>query len=170
MDFQDIILKLNQYWAKQGCAVLPPGPAADFTAHQAPLSLAGAARALPGAGGEEKFPGRYRYLVLLRPAPPDIRRVFLNSFKAAGLDRTEHDVRWLADSREAGRGWEVLLDGLPAARFAYLPEPGQACVELAFSLERLALASQRKKNISDLSWAGRLTYGDLHRGPGAEGE
>ncbi|OGR74826.1 MAG: hypothetical protein A2X32_07935 [Elusimicrobia bacterium GWC2_64_44] len=167
MDFQDIILKLNQYWAKQGCAVMPPGPVAGFPAQPAHLCLAGAARAALGAGGPGDLPGRYRYLVLLRPAPPDIRRVFLNSLKAAGLDRAEHDVRWLAADRETGPGWELLLDGLPAARFVYPRQAGG--VELVFSLERLALASQRRKNTSDLAWAGRLTYGDLHSGPDGEG-
>jgi glycyl-tRNA synthetase alpha chain len=174
VDFQDIILKFNQYWAKQGCAVMPPGLASGFPEHRGPLCLAGAAGAQPGASGPEDFSGRYRYRVLLRPAPADIRRVFLNSFKAAGLDRAEHDVRWLPAELDSRPGWEVFLDGLPAARFAYLQEAGgaeprQACVELVFSLERLALASQRKKNISELAWAGRLTYGDLHSGPAREG-
>ena len=168
MDFQDIIFKLDRYWAKQGCALLPPGGAAR-RAPGGQLCLAGAAgrAALPPDGLE----GRYRYRVVLDPAPPDVRRAFLDSLRAVGLDRSEHDVRWLAFDGEAGTGWEVLLDGLPLARFAYLPAPEgggvrPAAAEIVTGLERLALVSQRKKQPADLCWAGRLTYGELHGGEG----
>lgn len=167
MNFQDLISKLNQYWARQGCALLPPGAAA-WPALDGPLCLAGAAgrAALPPDGME----GRYRYLVLLRPAPAASRRLFLDSLRAAGVDRAEHDLRWLTFEDDgvprAGRcGWRVLLDGLALARFSYLrPASGEAAAEIELGLERLALASQRKTAAADLCWAGRLTYGDLHRG------
>jgi glycyl-tRNA synthetase alpha chain len=161
VDFQDIIFKLDRFWARQGCSLLPPGAAGLSGA--VPLCLSGAAaRGLPPDG----LPGLYRYRVLLRPAPSDVRRLFLNSLKEAGIDRSEHDLRWL--SAEGGPpGWQVLLDGLPLADFRYLEPPGgreAAGAEVGISLERLAMVSQRKKSAADLAWSGRLTYGSLHAG------
>lgn len=159
MDFQDIIFKLDRYWARQGCCLMPPcgGPSAQ-------VSLAGAAgrRGLPPDG----LAGLYRYRVNLRPAPAEARRLFLDSFREAGIDRAEHDLRWLP--LEGGLpGWLVLFDGQPLARFV-LAAPaagrGQAGAEIEISLELLALASQRKKRAADLAWSGRLTYGELHAG------
>lgn len=167
MNFQDLISKLNQYWARQGCALLPPCSAA-WPALDGPLCLAGAAgrQALSPDGLE----GRYRYRVLLRPAPVASRRLFLDSLRAAGIDRSEHDLRWLpsGEAAPAGaerRGWSVLLDGFPLARFTYLlPARGEAAAEIEIGLERLALTAQHKKAAADLCWACRLTYGELHRG------
>lgn len=161
MDFQDIIFKLDRFWARQGCALLPPGAAG--LAGSGPLCLAGAAaRGLPPDG----LPGMYRYRVLLRPAPADVRRLFLTSLKETGIDRSEHDLRWLT-AEGALPGWQVLLDGLPLASFRYLEQRGghgPAWAEIEVSLERLALVSQRKKCEADLAWSGRLTYGALHAG------
>lgn len=174
MDFQEIISKFNRYWAKQGCCALPPGgPAApgELLREPGPAALAGAVG--PAAGG--LFGGRYLYQVLFKPPPRDIRRLFLDSFRAAGIDRSEHDVRWEdfdgGPADAAPRGWTVLLDGLELARFTYLFSAGAAgprAAELLFGLERLALASQRRRDTSALEWAGRLTYGELHRALGKE--
>lgn len=167
MDFQEIIFKLDRYWARQGCALLPPGGSVrpDFAG---PLCLAGAARRDAARDG---LPGLYRYRVFLRPAPATVRRAFLDSLRAAGIDRSEHDLRWLPfdgpGGPAEGAGWDVLLDGQPLARFVYKPAaaaPRSACAEIVLSLERLALVSQRKRAAGELSWAGRLTYGDLHPG------
>jgi glycyl-tRNA synthetase alpha chain len=167
VDFQEIILKLDRYWARQGCALLPPGGPID-PAFAGPLCLAGAARREPAPDG---LPGLYRYLVLLKPAPAGARRAFLDSLRAAGIDRSEHDLRWLPFDGPRGAdedaGWEVLLDGQPLARFVYKPAgaaDGRAAAEIAIVLERLALVSQRKRSVGELSWAGRLTYGELHAG------
>ena len=166
MDFQDIIFKLDRFWARQGCALLPPG-AADMSGFPGPLCLAGAAaRAERSPDG---LPGLYRYRVLMRPAPADIRRLFLNSLREAGIDRAEHDLRWQS-GKSGPAGWLVLLDGLPLAGFRYL-EPsggrGAAGAEIGLSLERLAMVSQRKKSAADLVWSGRLTYRALHPGEAA---
>lgn len=166
MDLQDIILRLDRYWARQGCCLLPPC-AAHSPRPGTQVSMAGAAgRAGLSPDGLE---GLYRYRVALSPAPAEARRLFLDSFREAGVDRAEHDLRWLP--LEGGLpGWLVLLDGLPLARFIYrAPQAarGPAGAAIEISLERLALASQRKKLFSDLSWSGRLTYGDLHAGEGA---
>lgn len=166
MDFQDIIFRLDRFWARQGCALLPPG-AARPAGFPGQLCLAGAeARGAIPPGG---LPGLYRYRVLMRPAPQDVRRLFLASLKEAGIDGAEHDLRWLSDDG-ALPGWQVLLDGLPLARFLYLESrdgKAHAGAEIEVSLERLALASQRKKRAADLAWRGRLTYGDLHGGEAA---
>ncbi|MCM2266386.1 MAG: glycine--tRNA ligase subunit alpha [Elusimicrobiales bacterium] len=167
MDFQDIILKLDRYWARQGCALLPPGAAgrADFAG---PLCLAGAARRGPAPDG---LPGLYRYRVLLKPAPDGARRAFLDSLRAVGIDRSEHDLRWLPSDGPGGTaegaGWNVLLDGQPLAGFVYKAAAARASAEIVVVLERLALVSQRKRSAAELSWAGRLTYGELHSGEAA---
>ncbi len=161
MDLQAMVFKLDRYWARQGCALLPPGSAVTGCRH----SLAGAAgRAGHSSDGLEGF---YRYRVSLSPAPASARRLFLDSLRAAGLDRSEHDLLWLPWE---GPGWDVLLDGLPLARFSYKPssEGGRAAAaEAELSLERLALAVQRRKTADSLAWAGRLTYGELHGGEAA---
>lgn len=165
MDFQDIILKLDRFWARQGCALLPPG--ATGLAGGFPVFLAGAAAR--GELSSDGLQGLYRYRVLLRPAPADVRRLFLNSLKETGIERAEHDLRWLSEEAGPAR-WLVLLDGLPLAYFRYQEGPGgrgPAGAEIGISLERLAMASQRKKKAADLVWSGRLTYGELHPGEGA---
>lgn len=174
MDFQEIILKLNRYWAKQGCFALPPGgPAAPgaLLREPGPASLAGAV----GPAADGLFGGRYLYQVLFRPPPRDIRRLFLDAFRAAGVDRSEHDVCWEDfEAEQAGLaccGWTVLLDGLELARFTYFLSTGgkgPKAAELLFGLERMALASQRRRDPAGLAWAGRLTYGELHRVLGKE--
>lgn len=176
MDFQDIIFKLNRYWAKQGCGLMPLGGAdrAVLTGGAGALWLAGAARRGPADDGAGLPPGRYLYRVFLRPSPPEVRRLFLQSLKIAGIDRSEHDLRWLPADADGASGWNVLLDGLPLASFLYLRaagpvEPRPAGVELVVGLERLALASQRKRSAAELAWSGRLTYGDLHPAAGTEG-
>lgn len=152
-----MICKLDRYWARQGCCLLPPGAA---PAARASLAGASGRRGLPPDGLE----GVYRYTVLLRPAPPDTRRLFLASLGEAGIDRAEHDLRWLP--LDGGRpGWQVLLDGRPLATFAYLPPAeggGAPAAGMELSLERLALASQRRRTAASLAWSGRVTYGDLH--------
>jgi glycyl-tRNA synthetase alpha chain len=167
VDLQEIIFKLDRYWARQGCALLPPGGSLrpDFAG---PLCLAGAARRDPLPDG---LPGLYRYRVLLKPAPAGARRAFLDCLRAVGIDRSEHDLRWLSfdgpDGAAGGVGWDVLLDGQPLARFVYKPAgaaDGRAAAEIAIVLERLALVSQRKRLTGELAWAGRLTYGELHSG------
>ena len=177
MDFQDIIFRLNRYWAKQGCGLMPLGGAgrAVFAAANGAgeLWLAGAARRGPADAGR-RLAGRYLYRIFLRPAPPDVRKLFLQVLKTAGVDRAEHDLRWAASDGEASRGWTVLLDGLPLASFDYLLSGSgggarPAGVEIVIGLERLALASQRRKKPADLAWAGRLTYGELHPAEGGEG-
>lgn len=164
MDFQNIVRKLDRYWARQGCCLLPPS-AAPGAAFPGTACLAGAAGAPAQPDGLE---GRYRYRVLLRPAPAAARRLFLDALRAAGLDRSEHDLRWLAADGKAGRGWTVLLDGLPLARFAYAPAAAAPRpADMAICLERLAMALQKKRRPGDIMWAGRLTYAELHPGEAA---
>lgn len=165
MDFQDIITALDRYWARQGCALLPSFSAARLSA-AVPLCLAGAEAA--GGRSPDGLPGLYRYRVLLRPALPEARRLFLAALGAAGLDRAEHDLRWLPFDGPDAAGWELLLDGSPLARFSYCLSGGRpAGAEITLSLERLALASQKKRTSAELAWTGRLTYGALHGGEAA---
>ncbi len=162
MDFQNIVRKLDRYWARQGCCLLPPGAA---SAGPLPAACLAGAACRPSSG--DGLEGGYRYRVLLRPAPAGARPLFLGALRAAGLDLSEHDLRWNAFDGPQGRGWAVLLDGLPLARFAYSRPSGPRSVSVETGLERLAMTLQKKKAPADILWAGRLTYGELHSGEAA---
>jgi glycyl-tRNA synthetase alpha chain len=189
MNFQDMISRLNLYWAKQGCALLQPRGLEKGEGSFSPAFLSGALLAGPaalacvescrGTGRHAPDPLRlcdlYQYQVLLKPPPADIRGAFLGAFRAAGIDLAEHDLRWLAadyDSpamRAAGAGWELLLDGWAAARFTYLRraggrEPASPAALLVFGLERLALCAQKKRSVGELRWNENLSYAELHGG------
>lgn len=191
MNFQDIILKLNQYWAKQGCALIQPydlekgagtfNPATFFgslTSRPASVAYVEPCRR-PGDGRYGKNPNRlgkyYQYQVVIKPPPGDIQQVYLDSLKAVGIDHTEHDIRWIEDDWESptlgasGVGWEVWMDGMEITQFTYFQQMASCeldpvSVEITYGLERIAMFVQKKKRIPDLLWTDRLTYGEVIAG------
>lgn len=191
MNFQDIILKLSHYWAKQGCAVIQPydlekgagtfNPATFFgSLTSKPTSVAYVEPCRrPGDGRFGENPNRlgkyYQYQVIIKPPPGNIQQVYLESLRAIGIDHTEHDIRWIEDDWESptlgasGVGWEVWMDGMEITQFTYFQqmasyELNPISVEITYGLERIAMFVQKKKRISDILWTDRLSYGEVIKG------
>lgn len=191
MNFQNMIMELNKYWAKQGCTLIQPydlekgagtyNPATFFgSLSEKPTSVAYAEpcrRPADARFGEN--PNRlgkyYQYQVIIKPPKKNIQQLYLNSLKAIGIDYSEHDIRWIEDDWESptlgasGVGWEVWLDGMEVTQFTYFQqmasyELNPITVEITYGLERLAMFVQKKKSIFDIMWTDELTYGQVHAG------
>ena len=164
--FQDVILRLQAYWAARGCLILQPY---DVEVGAGTLHPATTLRALgpkpwraayvqpsrrPADGRYGENPNRlqhyYQYQVILKPNPPDIQDLYLGSLDAIGVDRQLHDVRFVEDDWENptvgawGLGWEVWCDGMEVSQFTYFQQVGGLDVdlvsgELTYGLERLAM-------------------------------
>jgi glycyl-tRNA synthetase alpha chain len=189
LTFQQIILNLNQYWDRHGCALLQPydmevgagtfhtatflraiGPEPWHAAYVQPSR-----RPKDGRYGENpnRLQHYYQYQVVLKPSPPDIQNLYLRSLEALGIDLKQHDVRFVEDDWESptlgawGLGWEVWLDGMEVTQFTYFQEVGglkckPVLGEITYGLERLALYLQGKDSIYDLVWTPGVTYGDVY--------
>ncbi|MGA1683367.1 MAG: glycine--tRNA ligase subunit alpha [Gemmobacter sp.] len=164
--FQEVILRLQSYWAAQGCAILQPY---DMEVGAGTFHPATTLRALgprpwaaayvqpsrrPTDGRYGDNPNRlqhyYQYQVIIKPSPPDMQELYLGSLAAIGLDPARHDVRFVEDDWESptlgawGLGWEVWCDGMEVSQFTYFQQVGgHDCApvsgELTYGLERLAM-------------------------------
>jgi glycyl-tRNA synthetase alpha chain len=186
--FQDLILKLSQFWVRQGCVLQQPydvevgagtmhpetflrvlGPAGYRVAYAQPSR-----RPADGRYGEN--PNRlYKHLqfqVILKPSPVDVQDVYLKSLAAIGIDLKEHDIRFEEDNWESptlgawGIGWQVLLDGLEITQFTYFQQSGgidldPISVELTYGLERICAFLQGVESVYDLRWSEDKSYGDI---------
>ena len=191
MTFQEIISALQQFWAARGCVIVQPynsevgagtfNPATFLRAlGPEPWRVAfvePSRRPTDGRYGEN--PNRlqqfHQYQVILKPDPPDIQDLYLDSLRALGTEPTHHDVRFIEDDWESptlgawGLGWQVWLDGLEISQFTYFQQVGgidcnPVSGELTYGLERIAMYLQDKSNVYDLDYGGGLTYGELlHR-------
>jgi len=188
MNFQDVIYKLERYWAEKGCLIVQPY---DQEVGAGTLHHATTLRALgpepwkaayvqpsrrPTDGRYGDNPNRlqhyYQYQVLIKPSPPDIQEQYLQSMKVLGVDPMEHDIRFVEDDWEnptigaAGLGWEVWLDGMEVTQFTYFQMAGSLelhpiSVELTYGLERIAMYLQGADNVYDLKWNDEYTYGEV---------
>jgi len=186
--FQNLIIKLQSYWAEKGCAITQPfdmevgagtfhpatflrsiGPEPWKAAYVQPSRR-------PGDGRYGENPNRlqhyYQFQVLLKPSPDDIQDLYLDSLTAIGIDLKMHDVRFVEDNWESptlgawGLGWEVWLNGMEVSQFTYFQQVGGlSCKpisgELTYGLERLAMYLQGVDSVYDLNWTEGLTYGDV---------
>ena len=189
MTFQEIILTLQKYWAKEGCLLAQPydlekgagtfnpntflrclGPKPWKVAYVEPSR-----RPADGRYGENpnRLQHYYQFQVILKPAPANVQALYLGSLRAIGIDPKQRDIRFVEDDWESptlgawGLGWEVWLDGMEVTQFTYFQEIGGVkldpiSVELTYGLERLAMYSQKKNNVYDVVWAPGVTYGDVH--------
>ncbi|MFA7675145.1 MAG: glycine--tRNA ligase subunit alpha [Endomicrobiia bacterium] len=189
MNFQEIIMKLHRFWAKQGCLIWQPydlekgagtfNPATFLKClGNKPWNVAyvePSRRPTDGRYGENpnRLQHYYQFQVIMKPAPSNIQQMYLDSLKAIGLDPTEHDIRFVEDDWESptlgawGLGWEVWIDGMEATQFTYFQQVGgielnPISVEITYGLERIAMYSQKKDNVYDLMWTDDVTYGDVH--------
>ncbi len=189
MTFQDLILTLQSYWGRQGCAVLQPydmemgagtfhwatflrplGPDAWKCAYVQPCRRPADARY---GENPNRLGHYYQFQVLMKPSPADIQKLYLGSLEAIGLDLKKHDVRFVEDDWESptlgawGLGWEVWLDGMEVTQFTYFQQVGGVelspiSVELTYGLERLAMYLQKVDNLFDLVWVPGMTYRDVY--------
>ena len=186
--FQNLILKLQSFWAEKGCTLLQPfdmemgagtfhpatflraiGPEPWKTAYVQPSR-----RPTDGRYGENpnRLQHYYQFQVILKPSPSDIQDLYLESLAEIGIDLTKHDVRFVEDNWESptlgawGLGWEVWLNGMEVSQFTYFQQVGGlACKpvsgELTYGLERLAMYLQGVDSVFDLVWVDGVTYGDV---------
>jgi glycyl-tRNA synthetase alpha chain len=181
IDFQTIILKLSEFWSKEGCVILQPYDAevGAGTFHPAttlkalgPNSWRAAyvqpsRRPADGRYGENpnRLYRHHQYQVILKPSPDDVQDVYLRSLKYIGLDPLLHDIRFVEDDWESptlgasGLGWEVWGDGQEITQFTYFQQVGGfSCepvpAEITYGLERLAAVIQGIENVYELDWNG----------------
>lgn len=185
--FSDIILKLQEFWKKQGCIILQPYdlPAGAGTFHPAtllrsldkkPWSVAYVApsrRPTDGRYGENpnRLGSYYQFQVLIKPSPENIQDLYLKSLEFLGIELKDHDVRFVEDNWESptlgawGLGWEVWLDGMEITQFTYFQQVGGiACenvaIEITYGIERLATYIQGVDSILDIAW-GENAQGEM---------
>jgi glycyl-tRNA synthetase alpha chain len=179
--FQDLILRLQRYWAAQGCVILQP---LDLEVGAGTFHPATTLRALgptpwkaayvqpsrrPTDGRYGDNPNRlqhyYQLQVILKPAPADSQQLYLDSLAAIGIDASRHDIRFVEDDWESptlgawGLGWEVWLDGMEVSQFTYFQQVGgiecdPVSTELTYGLERLAMYVQGVESIYDINFNG----------------
>ncbi len=189
MNFQEIILSLQQFWARKGCVLVQPydmevgagtfhpatllkslGPEPWKVAYVQPSR-----RPTDGRYGENpnRLQHYYQFQVLLKPSPVDVQKQYLQSLNALGIDVQAHDIRFVEDDWEsptlgaAGLGWEVWLDGMEITQFTYFQMAGSIelhpiSVEITYGLERISMYLQGVDNVYDLQWNETISYGDVH--------
>jgi glycyl-tRNA synthetase alpha chain len=186
--FQDLILKLQNFWAAQGCLILQPY---DMEVGAGTSHPATTLRALgpnpwraayvqpsrrPKDGRYGENPNRlqhyYQYQVILKPSPDDVQEIYLESLKTLGIDPKRHDIRFVEDDWENptlgawGLGWEVWCDGMEVTQFTYFQQVGgfdcaPVSAEITYGLERLAMYVQGVENVYDLKFNERFRYGEV---------
>jgi glycyl-tRNA synthetase alpha chain len=188
LSFQDLVLRLQEFWARQGCVLQQPydvevgagtmhpdtffrvlGPEPWRTAYCAPSR-----RPVDGRYGQNPFRlyRHYQFQVILKPSPLDVQSIFLESLAAFGIDPREHDIRFEEDNWEsptlgaAGVGWQVMMDGMEITQFTYFQQAGgielsPIAAEITYGTERIAMFLSGVKSVYDLAWNDRVRYGDV---------
>ena len=178
--FQELIARLQQYWADKGCVVMQPldmevgagtfhpatflrsiGPEVWNAAYVQPSR-----RPTDGRYGENpnRLQHYYQFQVVMKPSPADFQELYLGSLEHLGIDTTVHDVRFVEDNWESptlgawGLGWEVWLNGMEVSQFTYFQQVGglecyPVTGEITYGLERIAMYLQAVDSIYDLVWA-----------------
>ena len=177
--FQDLIFRLQQYWAEHGCVIIQPydmemgagtfhsatflraiGPEPWSCAYVQPSR-----RPTDGRYGENpnRLQHYYQFQVMLKPSPDNIQELYLESLKMLGIDPLVHDIRFVEDNWESptlgawGLGWEVWLNGMEVTQFTYFQQVGglecrPVTGEITYGLERIAMYLQGVKSVYDLIW------------------
>jgi glycyl-tRNA synthetase alpha chain len=189
MNFQNMILTLQNYWAKQGCIMMQPYDVEKGAGTMNPNTLL---RSLgpepwkvcyvepsrrPADGRYGENPNRlyqhHQFQVILKPSPDNIQELYLGSLKEIGIDPNEHDIRFVEDNWEStavgawGLGWEVWLDGMEITQFTYFQQVGglevkPVVLEITYGLERIAMYLQNVDSVFDIKWNDTLKYGDIY--------
>src|SRR4051812_41082102 len=189
LSFQQLILRLNDFWDRQGCVLLQPY---DMEVGAGTFHTATFLRAIgpepwkaayvqpsrrPKDGRYGDNPNRlqhyYQYQVVMKPSPDGLQELYLESLRALGIDPQVNDIRFVEDDWESptlgawGLGWEVWLNGMEVTQFTYFQQVGgldckPVLGELTYGLERLAMYLQEKESIYDLVWVDGVTYRDVY--------
>jgi glycyl-tRNA synthetase alpha chain len=187
--FQELILGLSEFWTEQGCVLQQPydlevgagtmhpdtflrslGPEPWNVAYVQPSRRPADARY-----GENPFRlgKHYQFQVILKPAPKDVQRLYINSLEALGIDLKVHDLRFEEDNWEAptlgawGVGWQVMLDGMEITQFTYFQQAGgmdlePISVELTYGLERITMFLGLSRSVYDIDWVpSGVDYGQV---------
>ena len=195
LSFQEVIMRFEQYWIEHGCTLWQPysekvgagtgnpatvlrvlGPEPWNVVYVEPSYR-------PDDGRYAENPNRMQMhtqlQVILKPDPGNPQELYLGSLAAIGIDRDQHDIRFVEDNWESpalgawGLGWEVWLDGMEITQFTYFQQAGgfpldPVSVELTYGLERIVMYLQGVKEVWQIDWDGKHTYGDLLREPEVE--
>jgi glycyl-tRNA synthetase alpha chain len=189
VNLQEIMMRLQRFWAEQGCVIQQPY---DIEVGAGTMNPATTLRVLgpepwrvayvepsrrPADGRYGQNPNRlqhyYQFQVIIKPAPVEIQETYLESLRTLGIEPADHDIRFVEDDWESptigawGLGWEVWLDGMEITQFTYFQQVGgidmdPVAAEITYGLERIAMYVQKVDNVFDLEWVGKITYGDLH--------
>ncbi|VAV83002.1 Glycyl-tRNA synthetase alpha chain [hydrothermal vent metagenome] len=189
MNFQDVILNLQKFWAGKGCLLQQPydmemgagtfhpatflrvlGPEPWKAAYVEPSR-----RPTDGRYGENpnRLQHYYQFQVIMKPSPDNIQDLYLESLRALGIDPLAHDIRFVEDDWESptlgawGLGWEVWLNGMEITQFTYFQQAGGIEIkpvagEITYGLERISMYLQGVDSVYDLKWSDDKTYGDVH--------
>lgn len=187
---QNIILKLQEFWAAHGCLIAQPyytqvgagtmnpatflrvlGPEPWNVAYVEP-----SIRPDDGRYGENpnRFHQHTQFQVILKPDPGNPVELYLQSLEAIGINPRHHDIRLVEDNWEQpaiaawGLGWEIWLDGQEITQFTYFQQVGgisldPVSVEITYGLERILIALNNAAAIWDEPWGGEVTYGEVRR-------
>ncbi|WP_018923727.1 glycine--tRNA ligase subunit alpha [Salsuginibacillus kocurii] len=192
MNVQDMILTLQNFWAKQNCLIMQAydvekgagtlnpmtflksiGPEPWNVAYVEPSRR-------PADGRYGDNPNRlyqhHQFQVIMKPSPKNIQELYLQSLEELGINPKEHDIRFVEDNWEHpalsawGLGWEVWLDGMEITQFTYFQQVGgleaePVSAEITYGIERLASYIQDTENVFDLEWVDGFTYGDVFYQP-----
>jgi len=188
--FQELILKLQEFWAREGCVLQQPldlevgagtmhpdtflrvlGPEPWRVAYVQPSR-----RPADGRYGDNPFRlgKHHQFQVILKPSPLDVQRLYVKSLEAIGLDLTKHDLRFEEDNWEAptlgawGVGWQVMLDGMEITQFTYFQQAGglelkPISAEITYGLERLTMFLSLSQSIYDIEWVEGIPYGQVRK-------
>jgi glycyl-tRNA synthetase len=189
-DFQTIILKLQQFWAEQGCLIWQPyytqvgagtmnpatylrvlGPEPWKVAYVEP-----SVRPDDGRYGDNpnRLQMHYQFQIVLKPDPGNPQEIYLDSLKAIGIDPRQHDIRFVEDNWEQpaisawGLGWEVWLDGQEITQFTYFQQVGgqtldPVSVEITYGLDRILIALRNAASVWETAWGSDISYGEMRR-------
>jgi len=188
--FQELILKLSEFWAREGCVLQQPldlpvgagtmhpdtflrvlGPEPWRVAYVQPSR-----RPADGRYGDNPFRlgKHHQFQVILKPSPLDVQRLYIRSLEAIGLDLAQHDLRFEEDNWEAptlgawGVGWQVMLDGMEITQFTYFQQAGglelkPISAEITYGLERLTMFLSLSQSIYEIDWVAGLSYGQIRQ-------
>ncbi|EOC99883.1 glycine--tRNA ligase subunit alpha [Caldisalinibacter kiritimatiensis] len=190
MYFQDLILKLLNYWGEKGCIIMQPydvekgagtmnpqtflralGPEPWKVAYVEPSRRPADARY---GDNPNRVYQHHQLQVILKPSPDNVQELYLDSLKAIGIDPAKHDIRFVEDNWESptlgawGLGWEVWLDGMEITQFTYFQQVGSIncdleSAEITYGLERIAMYLQDVDNIFDIEWVEGIKYGEIFK-------